>query len=378
MILEEIKKGESKTLEFKQELIDSKKLAKTIVAFSNTSGGKFVIGVADNKEIIGVDKDTIPETIDKIANIIDDTCAPQIRPHIYTENINGKIIIIIETFAGYQKPYYIKNEGINEGVYIRIASTTRKADKTTIRNLERTRENIGYDEEINHNITRDYDAETKFYADFETYAKKSISEKDLFNLKLLKEVNGESIPTNAYGLFIKPSDLEHGIIKCARFKGTTTTHFIDRKEIELPVYKQIEQAMSFAQMYIALGSTIVGVRRIDKYAMPMDAIREAIANAVTHRDYSRNNAFIMLNIFDDRLEITSPGELPGLLSIDQIKTGRSEIRNRVVAKILKQMGFIEEWGTGINRIITISQEWGVKEPVFEEIGQSFRATVFAQ
>ena len=86
----------------------------------------------------------------------------------------------------------------------------------------------------------------------------------------------------------------------------------------------------------------------------------------------------MFNMFDDRVEITSPGALPGIMDIEQIKTGRSEIRNKVVANLLYKMDYIEAWGTGIARIIELSEEWGVKAPIFEEIGQSFRVTIFSR
>ena len=376
MLVDQIQQGESKKLEFKSQLVDKKKLAKTIVAFSNTAGGKFVIGVGDQGEIVGVDTVSVTGLIDQLANMIDDSCMPQIRPHIYTENIQGKILVVIEVFSGYQKPYYLKSEGIEQGVYVRVASTTRRADKETVRNLERTRENIGYDEEVNYQGARDGQGEKRFYEDFFYYTQKRIEEKDLINFKLLREVEGELLPTRAYGYFIIPQVQGEGVVKCARFKGETTSTFIDRKEVALPIYRQIEQVMAFAEMYIALGSKIVGARRIDQYAIPMAAIREAIANAVTHRDYSRQGANVTFNIFDDRVEITSPGELMGLLDIEQIKTGRSEIRNRTVARILKQMGFIEEWGTGVQRMISEAQAWGTRPPLFEEIGQSFRVTLY--
>ena len=377
-VWDEIQNGESKKLEFKSAMIEHKKIAKTIVAFSNTSGGKFLVGVADNKSIVGVDPAIAQDVIDSITNIIDDICAPQIRPSIYMENVDGKIIIVVEVFPGAQKPYYIKNEGIPDGVYVRISATSRKADKSTIRDLERERENIGFDEEIRYHHERNLVNEERLSNDFSKYTGKHLSENDLINLKLLKSKEGDLLPTNGYILFTDSGRyFEYVLIKCARFKGNDTSHFIDRKEIELPIYEQIEASVKFAKMYIALGCDIVGTRRIDRYAIPMRAIREAIVNAVTHRDYSKDTSFIAMNIFDDRIEITSPGSLPGMLDVGQIKQGRSEIRNKVIARVLKEMGFIEQWGTGINRIISESRTLGVKDPVFEEIGQSFRVTIYA-
>jgi ATP-dependent DNA helicase RecG len=377
-IIDDINKGESKKTEFKSAMVDKKKFAKTIVAFSNTSGGKFIIGVADDKTVVGVDSDAVPGLIDRISNIIDDTCAPQIKPSIYAENVGGKIVVVTEIFPGAHKPYYIKSEGLADGVYIRIASTSRKANAGTIRELERERANIGFDEEICHDYERNPANEERFFNDFYKYTQRKIDEKDLVNLKLLKMYDGRLTPTNGYILFTDVNrHFDYILIKCARFKGNDTSRFIDRKEIELPVYEQIEATVKFAEMYIALGCEFVGARRIDRYAIPMQAIREAVTNAVLHREYGKDDSSITVNIFDDRIEITSPGALPGMLDVEQIKAGRSEIRNKAVARVLKEMGFIEQWGTGIGRIISESRSFGVREPEFEEIGRSFRVTVYA-
>ena len=244
--------------------------------------------------------------------------------------------------------------------------------------LRDVKENLSFDEEICYYYERNPNNEEKFANNFYKYTGKRLSENDFINLKLLKQKNDLLLPTNGYVLFTDSNRyFEYVLIKCARFKGNDMSRFIDRKEMELPIYEQIEASVKFAEMYIALGCEVEGARRIDKYAMPMKAIREAIANAVVHRDYGKDTSFITMNIFDDRVEITSPGALPGMLDVEQIKTGRSEIRNRVVARILKEMGFIEQWGTGINRIISDSRALGVKEPRFEEIGQSFRVTIYA-
>jgi len=369
----EIQKGENKKLELKQTMVEHKKFARTIVAFANTSGGKFVIGVADDRSIIGVDSETASKLIDSLVNIISDTCSPQIRPSIYMENIDGKIVVVVEVFPGSQRPYSVNGDE----VYIRISSSTRKADTETINELRRERENIGFDEEICFNYERNMENEKRFSDDFLKHAKRPLLENDLINLKLLKSVDGNLFPTNGYVLLTESvRHFDFALVKCARFKGTDMSHFIDRKELELPVYEQIEAALNFSKMYIALGCEIVGARRIDKYAIPIKAIREAVSNAVAHRSYGKNTAFITLNIFDDRVEITSPGALPGMLDVEQIKTGRSEIRNKVVARTLKEMGFIEQWGTGISRIISESAAHGVKPPLFEEIGQGFRVTIY--
>jgi len=240
------------------------------------------------------------------------------------------------------------------------------------------RGNIGFDEEICYDYKRNLLAEQQFYKDFKRYSGRQISEADLINMRLLKENDGELLPTNDYVLFMDINQyFYNAVVKCARFKGNNTSHLIDRKEIELPIHEQIGTAMKFAEWCIARGMEIQGALRVDIFVIPMEALREAIANAVVHRSYSSDTSPVTVNIFDDRVEITSPGTLPGALDVAQIKAGRSEIRNKVAARLLKEMRLIEQWGTSIGRIIESSKDLGVQEPIFEEIGQSFRVTIFA-
>ena len=116
-LLEKIKKGENKTVEFKEKLPSNDSIIKTVIAFSNTSGGLLIIGVRDNGEIIGIDNEDIFALQDKISSIIFDNCYPNIIPEIYTTNIDGKLLLVIEIFRGNLLPYYVKNEGKNRQKY---------------------------------------------------------------------------------------------------------------------------------------------------------------------------------------------------------------------------------------------------------------------
>ena len=136
-LTEQIQKGESKQLEFKRTLPKNENVAKTIIAFSNTAGGKLVIGVDDNHEIIGVDDSLVFNMQDKIASIIADNCSPAIIPEIYNINIGGKLILVIEVVRGNLKPYFLKKQGKADGTYIRIGATNRVADLETIADLNR-------------------------------------------------------------------------------------------------------------------------------------------------------------------------------------------------------------------------------------------------
>ena len=151
-ILELIEKGESKTAEFKETLPGGDTIAKTVIAFSNTAGGKIIIGVDDKRQIVGIPDSKLFELQDKIVSIIYDRCYPNILPEIYTITVDNKILLVIEVFRSSLIPYYLKNKGKNNGTYVRIGATNRLANRENILELERQRNYISYDEEINYDV----------------------------------------------------------------------------------------------------------------------------------------------------------------------------------------------------------------------------------
>lgn len=322
-ISDEIKQGESKILEFKEKLPNGSGIAKSIIAFSNIAGGKLIIGVDDKGNSVGV-YDDIFELQDKISSIISDNCYPNIIPNIYTQNIEGKIILVIEVFRGNLLPYYLKAQGRTEGVYIRIGATNRKASIENVIELERQRSNITFDEEINlnHKIN-DLDLK-ELEIEFEKLGK-SLNDKKLLSLKLAKEANKQLYATN--GLLILLGLLENVTCKCSRFKGKNMAVFLDKKEYEGNLFKQIERAEKFIKNYISLNVEIKGLQRKETYEIPEVAIREAIVNAYVHRDYSNFGRDIKVGVYDDRIEIVSPGGFPNGITADEIFSGRSEVRN---------------------------------------------------
>ena len=134
--------------------------------------------------------------------------------------------------------------------------------------------------------------------------------------------------------------------------------------------------MKFAMIYIAKAGIVKGLQRIDTYEIPLEAIREALVNAVVHRDYSISGADIKFAVFDDRIEITSPGALPKALEIEDILSGRSEIRNKVIARFFKEIHFIEQWGAGIKKILKACKSAGIREPEFRESGLFFKVILY--
>ena len=194
------------------------------------------------------------------------------------------------------------------------------------------------------------------------------------NWGILKRQEGTVFATNAFVL-LNSDKFRFARIQCARFKGTERVVFIDKREFAGPLYEQIEEAYQFVLKHINLGAEISGLIRRETYELPIGSIRESIVNAVTHRNYMENSC-IQVAVYDDRVEISSPGMLYGDLDIDSIKKGKSKIRNKGIAEVFNRMKIIEEWGTGISRIISGCKEYGLPEPEFMEFGDSFRVNIF--
>ena len=367
-LVDQIKQGESKTLELKETLPKNDAIAKTVIAFSNTSGGKLIIGVNDNREVIGINDIELFDLQDKIASIITDNCSPGIMPEIYSVNIEGKVVLVIEVVRGNLKPYFFKSQGKADGTYVRIGATNRAADLDTIAELERQKRHISYDEEICYDVTFDQLDITPLLQRFESIGKPLNNEK-LANLKLIKSENGKIYPTNA--LMILLGKFPHCTVKCARFKGTTMSVFTDKKEYGGDIFSILESTQSFVLNHINLKGEIKGLYRTDTYEIPVPALREAIINSLVHRNYVNQGRDIKLGIYDDIVNIVSPGGLPNSITMEDVFNGRSEARNRVIAHVFKELGLIEQWGSGINRIIGACLEQGLQTPNIAEQNDFF-------
>jgi ATP-dependent DNA helicase RecG len=368
MLIEQIQKGESKTLELKRALPQNDSIAKTVIAFSNTSGGKLIVGVNDQLEIIGIDDSKLFDIQDKIASIIFNNCSPGIMPEIYSVNIKTKLVLVIEVVRGNLKPYFLKGQGKANGTYVRIGATNRPADFDTITELERQKRHMSFDEEICYDMEfADVDI-SPLVEKFKEIGKPLDTDK-LVNLKLVKHENGKIYPTNA--LMILLGKFPHCTVKCARFKGTTMSVFIDKKEYAGDIFSVLENIQNFVLNHINLKGEIKGLYRTDTYEIPVSSLREALINAIVHRDYINRGRDIKVGIYDDIVNIVSPGSLPNNITIEDVFNGRSEARNRVVANVFKELGLIEQWGSGINRIISACAENELQTPKIAEQNDFF-------
>ena len=371
-MIKEIKTGESKTLEFKLTLPDdSSKWIKTIIAFANGAGGKLILGVDNKRQVVGLDKQSDIFVIkDKITDTISQMCEPQIVFDISIENIANKELLVVEVFPGNHTPYYIKSSGKDNGTYIRLGATTRKADQNAINELTYKGQNISYDLLCNATYKIN-DKDIKLLCDeMSQISDKKITKKDIENLNLI--INNKA--TNALAIMLGKHNVTSRV-QCARFKGANKTNFLDKKEYENSLIEQINSAYNFVLNYLQMKIEINGVARDEKYEIPQGAIREAIINALVHRNYALNES-VKVAIYDDRIEILSPGGLYGSMTLEDALSGRSVLRNPVIARSLEKIGIIESWGSGISRIKDLCANSGVKEPKFIEQGNSFRVIFY--
>ncbi len=283
-------------------------------------------------------------------------CYPNILPEIYVQNVDGKLLLVVEIYKGSLLPYYLKNKGKLNGTYIRIGTTNRLADENIIQELERQRMGKTFDEEENYSVTPEKIDLTPIYKEFEKIDK-SVSISQLRNLKLFKNIYGKDIPTNA--LLIITGNLENTGIKCARFKGTTSDIFLDKKEFSADAFSNLNNAILFLKNHLNLEANIEGLKRVEQYEIPLVVLREALLNAIIHRDYTRNSD-IKVAVYDDMVEIVSPGGLPNGLTVTDVFEGRSELRNKIIAKVFKELGYVETWGTGIKRIEKMCKNNNIK------------------
>ena len=364
---------ESRKLEFKRQFPAKSDLLKTIVAFANGAGGNLIIGVSDKeREIAGV---TDPlELEERIANLVYDSIKPLVSPYISVHNINGKSILNVQILAGSNKPYFLVKDGPQNGVYIRIGSTNRKAGPDIINEITRQRLGYSFEEEILPSLSyKDLDihALKTFFSDIGSIK----AEFDLLSKwHILKKNNGDYLPTVLSVILFGKESLnafDFMNIRLTRFNGLDYSDISETKEFSIPLILNIDEIINEMKRLVKRTSMLEGARRVEKTVIPDFALREVLVNAIVHRDYSMTGSSIKINIFDDRLQVISPGVLFGNLDISDLGQGVSESRNRRMVRIFRKLGFMEELGTGISRIYKLYQENNLKRPEFIEQGQFF-------
>ncbi|MDR1780253.1 MAG: putative DNA binding domain-containing protein [Tannerella sp.] len=376
-VSEIIKSTEGRRLEFKADLPEKADLAKTIVAFANDAGGVLYLGVSDNpREIVGLPEDRLVELENTVSNIIYERCYPTVLPNITFLTENDRHLIKITVYPGNTPPYYLKDKGKLHGTYIRVGSSNRLADETILAGLERKKRNISFDNEIVlEKSTEELDLNL-FKQFFKEKTGETLDFQILKKLDLVKKEQNTYYPTNALLLFsddtLRNSYFHFAKVECARFKGTDSEEFIDQKSINSNIAMQAEEAYNFVLRHINKGASVEGVYTVFRWEYPVKAIREVIRNAVVHRDYSLTGKDIKVAIYDDMVEITSPGLLPPSIDYSAMESRQSDARNKIIAPVFKHLGIIDQWGNGLKLIAGEMKHYPQIALHWKEVGMSFQ------
>jgi predicted HTH transcriptional regulator len=208
---------------------------------------------------------------------------------------------------------------------------------------------------------------------------RKLNEEELITLKLLAREQGRLVPTiGAMLLFGKQRDFHFpdAWIQCGRFKGKDKAYIFDHTEINEDLPGSVESVMLFLKKHAFRGADFSDIRRKDVWSIPLTILREALVNAIVHADYSQKGAPIRVSFFDDRIEIENPGILLPGMTIEDVKQGVSRIRNRVIARVFRELDLIEQWGSGFRRILKDAEELGLSQPEIIEIGMRVRFIVY--
>lgn len=354
-----MKFDESETIEFKE--IYTSGIRKEIVALANTKGGIIYIGVSDRGEIVGIDNADF--VMQQLSNTLRDSIRPDISMFTNIELLQeeDKTLLKITVNQGTRKPYYLSDKGIKpSGVYIRSSTTSAPATEDSIRMMIKTTDGDSF--EKNRSMVQ----ELTFNSLSEELEKRSLefTEVQMENLGIMTL---DKIYTNM-GLLV--SDQCSHSIKFAIFQGIDKSVFKDRKEFTGSLFEQLTDAYKLIDFYNGTKANFHDLMRTDERDYPEDAIREALLNAIVHRDYSFSGS-TLINIYLDRLEIISLGGLVSGLSLEAVMMGASQSRNERLAALFYRLKLIEAYGTGISKIISSYKKTGI-EPIFENVEGAFR------
>ncbi len=369
-----LRSHESKTLEFKRDLSSADGVLRTLVSFSNTSGGVLVLGVDDKtKNVLGILDPFLTE--EKLASLISDCIAPRMVPEIEIHPWRQTYLIVVQVYPSPVRPHYIKKLGQERGIYIRVGSTNRTADSAMIDELRRSVMNKIFDEqpmpEVNSEAI-DRQAASELFS-----KTRDLKAQDFETLGIFVPYGKGKVPTVGGVLLFgrtRENYFPYAYIQAGRFSGIDKSQIADNVEIKTHLPIAVDRAMDFLKKHANKAIIIRNIAHEEKWSVPMDALREAIINALVHADYSQQSSAIRLAIFDDRIEVENPGLLPFGLTIEDILQGVSKARNRVIGRVFHRLGLIEKWGSGIRRMLTSCLEGGFPEPKFEELGTHFRVT----
>ena len=353
---------ENKTTEFKREYVED--IKNTIVAFANCEGGTLYIGVNDDGKVCGIDN--VDDTMLRVTNAIRDAVRPDITMFVECRNdvMDEKSIVCVTVRRGTARPYYLHGKGIRpEGVYVRQGASTVPATDAAILNMIKETSGDSYEaaRSLNQNLTFNK------AADFFKKRKVAFAKAQMRTLHLIGE---DDTYTNL--AFLLSEQCTH-IIKLAVFEGSRKSVFKDRRELSGSLLEQLEKAYDYINRYNRTRAEFSGLDRLDMRDYPPEAIREALLNAIVHRDYSFSAA-TLISIFEDRIEFVTVGGLVKGIALEDVMLGVSALRNQYLANIFYRLRLIEAYGTGILKINECYSDYTV-QPLIETTGNAFKITL---
>ncbi|MBQ9763063.1 MAG: putative DNA binding domain-containing protein [Phascolarctobacterium sp.] len=348
---------ESNTVELKE--IINNDFKKEIVAFANTNGGEIYVGVDNKGNVVGIDN--IEKEMERISSMIRDGIKPDLIPFTSIEaiNVDGKNVICVSVSRGGKIPYHLTDKGMKpSGVYVRHGVASIPASEEMIRDMIKQNDGTTFDKARSINQELTFEFAEKF---FKKYGVPFAYE----NKRTLGLIDADGFYTNA--ALLLSDQCEHSI-KCAIFSGVGKTRFQAREEFHGSILEQLEEAYRYIELSNRNPATIEGLQRVERLDYPKSAVREALLNAIVHRDYNYSGS-IIVNIFEDRMEYVSIGGLVKGITMADIMHGVSQSRNMVIANIFYRLELIESYGTGIQRILESYE--GLKQPMFKVEPASF-------
>ena len=349
---------ESERIEYKSQMVDD--IYKEVIAFANTDGGVIYRGIEDKGNRIGIED--VDETYARLTNGIRDAIHPDVTMFVRYVLQDNKVIRI-EVGEGSYKPYYLKSKGMKPtGVYVRQGASSVPASPEQIRQMIKESDGDTYEDDRCLQQALTFETAKAAFKQYgvefsvEKYRALGITKNDVFtNLALL--LSDQCLHTT----------------KIAVFNDESCTEFRDSKEFGGSIFKQFENSINYLALCNRTVSTIKGVVRTDKQDYPEEAIREALLNALVHRDYSFSGS-IIINVNDSKMEFISLGGLLPGLSTEDIRIGVSQPRNKKLAEIFHRLRLIESYGTGIRRIFKLYENCPV-QPSIEVTTNAFRSVL---
>lgn len=359
--------SESALLEFKREIPKNDQIIKTIIGFCNQKGGKLILGVNNDRTIIGLPEDEINQLLESLDHSIFVACHPPIIPLISTQLFGDKTVLIISVSQGMHKPYFRKSEGRNKGTYVRVGRSTVQATPEMIEELMWQSQRIDFEKLPVHHANPDA-LDTQLIQQFldnrKNQGSANVTRDVLRSYSLEVEEHGKFFPTYA-GILLFGKEpqfyLSEAMVIVSHFRGIEGRDSLASIDCEGTLLNQFHQAQHFVINRLSKSFSITGLIREEKLEIPELAFREALMNMLIHRNY-HTSAPSKISIYDDRIELFSPGAFLGPIEQDQLLKGVTYLRNPAICKIFRELGLVEKMGTGFINIFKSYEKWGLDKP----------------